>query len=102
MAVVVHRGRRSGCRYRTPVVAFRAGDGYVISLPYGPDRDWVRNVLAAGSCTLERGGRRVKLTKPRMLSASEGVALVPAAVRPGLRLLRVTAFLRLSTAPPAG
>jgi deazaflavin-dependent oxidoreductase (nitroreductase family) len=98
LAVVVHRGRRSGRRYRTPVAAFRLDDGYVISLPYGPDRDWVRNVLTAGSCTLERGRRRCEQTRTRMLSASEGLALEPAPVRPGLRLLRVTAFVRLSTA----
>jgi deazaflavin-dependent oxidoreductase (nitroreductase family) len=96
LAIVVHRGRRSGRSYRTPVVAFRTGDGYVVSLPYGPDRDWVRNVLAAGACTLERGRRRVELSGPRMLSTSEGLALVPAPVRSGLRLLRVRAFLRLS------
>jgi deazaflavin-dependent oxidoreductase (nitroreductase family) len=94
LAVVVHRGRRSGRPYRTPVLAFRAGDGYVISLPYGPERDWVRNVLAAGSCTLERGGRRLELTSPSMLGR-EGMALVPGPVRPALRLLRVTGFLRL-------
>jgi deazaflavin-dependent oxidoreductase (nitroreductase family) len=95
MAVVVHRGRRSGRPYRTPVVAFPLRDGYVVSLFYGPARDWVRNVLAAGSCTLERGGRRVELTGPAVLSASEGLALLPALVRPGLRLLRVTSYLRL-------
>ena len=95
MAVVVHRGRRSGRRYRTPVVAFRLSDGYVISLPYGPDRDWVRNVLAAGSCTLERGGRRVELRGPRLLRGGEGRALLPAPARAALRLVGVTGFLRL-------
>jgi len=64
VAIVVHRGRTSGRSYRTPVIAFRLADGYVITLPYGADRDWVRNVLAAGSCTVERGGRRVELTDP--------------------------------------
>jgi deazaflavin-dependent oxidoreductase (nitroreductase family) len=98
LAVVVHRGRRSGRRYRTPVVAFRAADGYVISLPYGADRDWVRNVLAAGSCRLERGGRQVELTKPRILRGRDGVKLVPAPVRLALRLLCVRGFLRLMTA----
>jgi deazaflavin-dependent oxidoreductase (nitroreductase family) len=66
VAVVVHRGRR----YRTPVLAFRADDGYVVALFYGADRDWVRNVLAAGSCTLQRGGRQVELTATRMLDTS--------------------------------
>ena len=98
MAVVVHRGRRSGRRYRTPVVAFRLSDGYVISLPYGPDRDWVRNVLAAGSCTLERGGRRVELRGPRLLRGGEGRALLPPPARAALRLVGVTGFLRLSAA----
>jgi deazaflavin-dependent oxidoreductase (nitroreductase family) len=96
VAVVEHRGRRSGRHYRTPVLAFRVGDGYVVALFYGADSDWARNVLAAGSCTLERGGRQVELTGPRMLDVSEGMALVPAPMRPALRLLRVTRVLRLS------
>jgi deazaflavin-dependent oxidoreductase (nitroreductase family) len=96
VAVVVHRGRRSGRRYRTPVLAFRVDDGYLIALLYGADRDWVRNVLAAGSCSLERGGRRVDLTDPRMLPGGDGMTLVPAPMRPALRLLRVGRFLRLS------
>jgi deazaflavin-dependent oxidoreductase (nitroreductase family) len=95
VAVVVHRGRRSGRRYRTPVLAFRLDDGYVVALFYGAGSDWASNVLAAGSCTLERGGRQVQLGDPRMLDVSEGTALVPALMRPGLRLLRVTRVLRL-------
>jgi deazaflavin-dependent oxidoreductase (nitroreductase family) len=96
VAVVAHRGRRSGRRYRTPALAFRANGGYVVALFYGADRDWVRNVLAAGSCTLERGGRRVDLAAPRMLDISEGMTLVPAPMRPALRVLRVNRVLRLS------
>jgi deazaflavin-dependent oxidoreductase (nitroreductase family) len=98
LAVVVHRGRRSGRKYRTPVVAFRVRDGYVVSLPYGAERDWVRNVLAAGGCTLERGGRRVELTRPVVLEREDGAALLPAPVRPGLRLLGVSHLLRLWSA----
>jgi len=96
VAVVVHRGRRSGRRYRTPVLAFGIDGGYVVALFYGADRDWVRNVLAAGACTLERGGRRVELTAPRMLDADDGMALLPLPMRPALRLLRVRRVLRLS------
>jgi deazaflavin-dependent oxidoreductase (nitroreductase family) len=96
VAIVVHRGRRSGRRYRTPVIAFRVDDGYLISLPYGAHRDWVRNVQAAGSCELERGGRRIELTTPMVLAASQGMAQLPAPMRAGLRLLRVTRVLRLS------
>jgi deazaflavin-dependent oxidoreductase (nitroreductase family) len=96
VAVVVNRGRSSGRRYRTPVMAFRVDDGYVISLPYGADSDWVRNVLAADSCTLELGGRRVELTHPRVVAGNEGIAMLPSPVRAGLRLLRVTQVLQLS------
>ena len=95
MAVVIHRGRRSGRRYRTPVLAFRLDDGYVIALFYGAERDWVRNVLAAGGCTLQRAGRQVEATRPQLLSTDAGAALVPAPVRMVLPMLRVTALLRL-------
>jgi deazaflavin-dependent oxidoreductase (nitroreductase family) len=96
VAIVVHRGRKSGRRYRTPVIAFRADSGFIISLPYGPDRDWVRNVLLAGSCMLQRGGRSVELTAPRVVAVSEGRALLSVPVRVGMRLLRVSRVLRLS------
>jgi deazaflavin-dependent oxidoreductase (nitroreductase family) len=98
VAVVRHRGRRSGRGYRTPVLAFGAGGGYLVALLYGDDRDWVRNVLAAGGAAIERGGRRVELTDPRLLDADAGLALVPVPMRPALRLLRVRRFLLLSPA----
>ena len=98
VALVTHYGRRSGRRYRTPVLAMPTGGGVVVALFYGADRDWVRNVLAAGGCTIERGGRRVELADPRLLDARDGMALVPLAMRPSLRLLRVRRFLRLSAA----
>ena len=98
VAVVEHRGRRSGRRYRTPVLAMPVDGGYLVVLFYGDDRDWVRNVLAAGGCALRRGGRRVELTAPRRLPVGEGIALVPAPMRPALRLLRVRRVLRLSAA----
>ena len=96
VAIVVHRGRTSARRYRTPVIAFRIDDGFLISLPYGPDRDWVRNVLAASSCTLELAGRQVELTEPKVLAQSQGMALLRWPVRTGLRLLRVRTVLQLS------
>jgi deazaflavin-dependent oxidoreductase (nitroreductase family) len=95
LAVVVHRGRRSGRAYRTPVVAVRLPDGYLVALFYGADRDWVRNVLAAGGCTLERSWRRAEQTAPRLLDRGEALALAPAPLRAGLRMARVSRFMRL-------
>ena len=37
--VVVHIGRKTHRRYRTPVNVFRRADGYVIALTYGPDAE---------------------------------------------------------------
>jgi deazaflavin-dependent oxidoreductase (nitroreductase family) len=99
VAFMVHRGRRSGRSYRTPVMPLPLADGYLISLLYGPQRDWVRNVLAAGGGTLIRGGRRVELAGPRLLDAAEAAALLPAGLRPVLRVVPRIRFMRMS---PAG
>jgi deazaflavin-dependent oxidoreductase (nitroreductase family) len=93
-AVVVHTGRRSGRRYRTPVNAYRTRDGYVIALIYGTESDWVRNVLAAGGCELEARGRRASLTAPEVFHDERRMP-VPPPVRPMLRLLGVADFMRL-------
>jgi deazaflavin-dependent oxidoreductase (nitroreductase family) len=90
--VVVHTGRRSKHQYETPVNVFRSADGYVIALTYGTDSDWVRNVLAACSCELIARGRRERMTSPE-LRHDERQELVPALVRPVLRVLRVSDFL---------
>jgi deazaflavin-dependent oxidoreductase (nitroreductase family) len=49
--VIVHRGRRSGRIYRTPVeaVAVDAAQGeYVVAPLWGERSDWYRNVIAGG------------------------------------------------------
>jgi deazaflavin-dependent oxidoreductase (nitroreductase family) len=99
-AVVVHTGRRSGREYRTPVNVFRRGGGYAIALTYGPDSDWVRNVLAAGGCRLETRGGTIVVGDPVVLRDPRRSA-VPFLLRPFLRILGVELFLRLSptTAP---
>lgn len=95
--LVVHRGRRSGRTYETPVNVFPGDDGYVIALTYGPESDWVRNVLAAGGCELRTRGRRVRLVEPRRYhdETRRGIRPVERGV---LRLLGVADFLALRTA----
>jgi deazaflavin-dependent oxidoreductase (nitroreductase family) len=92
--VVVHRGRRSGRVYRTPVAAFRQPGGYAIALTYGPSAQWVQNVLADGGAVLERGDQRARLVNPRVL-VDPGRSIVPPWVRVFLRLLGADAFLLL-------
>jgi len=93
--VVVHTGRKSRRHYRTPVNLFRRGDRFIIALTYGPDADWVRNVLAEGGCTLETRGRALRLSRPRLYH-DESRRAVPAPVRFVLGLVNVCDFLQLS------
>jgi deazaflavin-dependent oxidoreductase (nitroreductase family) len=55
--VMTHVGRKMGRVYRTPINLFRRGDDYLFFLTYGPDVRWVKNVFAAGSYSVETGGR---------------------------------------------
>jgi deazaflavin-dependent oxidoreductase (nitroreductase family) len=69
LAVIGHTGRRSGRRYRTPVMVFVEEGRLTVSLNYGVDSDWVRNVLAAGSAEVWHRGRRHGLADPHVVSA---------------------------------
>jgi deazaflavin-dependent oxidoreductase (nitroreductase family) len=63
-AILTHVGRRTGRRYRTPLMVFRRGDQFDIALGSGSDVQWVRNVVAAGGGELEFQGRRVQVMEP--------------------------------------
>ncbi|CAA9552719.1 MAG: hypothetical protein AVDCRST_MAG73-3088 [uncultured Thermomicrobiales bacterium] len=85
LAIVVHRGRRTGVEYATPVMAFATTDGYAIALTYGPDADWVQNVLVAGGCGLIRGGRWSETADARLVGVATAIGLLPPIVRPMTR-----------------
>jgi deazaflavin-dependent oxidoreductase (nitroreductase family) len=63
--VVVHRGRRSGTEYRTPVNLVTRDHGFTFALTYGRSQ-WVRNVLAAGGATVITRGRSHHVSNPRV------------------------------------
>jgi len=48
MGILEHVGRRSGRQFRTPLTVFSTDEGVAILLTYGPDRDWLKNITAAG------------------------------------------------------
>jgi len=57
--VLVHRGRRSGRTYRTPLEAIvedSERSEIIISPIWGEGSDWYRNVLAGGLVEVRRGG----------------------------------------------
>jgi deazaflavin-dependent oxidoreductase (nitroreductase family) len=98
-AIVVHTGRRSGRVYRTPVLAFDDGRGYLIALTYGPDVDWLKNVMAAGSCGLDVRGAVVELVDPVLVDGVEARAGMSATVRWILDRVGVSRGVRLARAP---
>jgi deazaflavin-dependent oxidoreductase (nitroreductase family) len=93
--VLIHVGRKSHRHYRTPVNVFRRPHGYVIALTYGPQSDWVQNVLASGTATLETRGRIVALHRPRLIH-DEDRRLMPAPARLILAVGNISDFLELA------
>lgn len=64
-ALVHHVGRRSGKPRTTPVAPLtRRPDVIIIGLAWGETADWVRNIVAAGGCTIEWKGRQIPVTDP--------------------------------------
>ena len=71
--VVTHVGRSSGKVYQTPLDAFPTKTGYVLVARYGPNSDWIRNILAAGTATLRIGGEDHELGSPRLVGQAEAL-----------------------------
>ncbi len=74
--ILEHVGRRSGKPFRTPLTVFSTDDGVAILLTYGPDRDWLKNITAAGGAKLRRHGKTFAVTNPRVVSRDEAAAHV--------------------------
>ncbi len=79
-AIIEHVGRRSGKTYRTPVNALTATidgkPGVAILLTYGPDRDWLKNLTAAGGGRIRRYGKTFRITDPQVVSKEVAAAHV--------------------------
>jgi phenylacetate-CoA ligase len=94
-----HRGRRSGRRYATPVVARAVGDGFAVPLPYGTAVDWLRNVQAAGQAQLQVGGERYAVSDPRIVETSELASALSPVYRRASRLYGIRSWLVLAASP---
>jgi deazaflavin-dependent oxidoreductase (nitroreductase family) len=97
--IISYRGRKSGSTIRTPMNYFRDGEAYVFALTYGPEVQWVKNVLASGEAELQIGRRHVQLKDP-VLFVDPTRRKTPVHVRIFLGLMRVTCFLRMSPTEP--
>jgi deazaflavin-dependent oxidoreductase (nitroreductase family) len=95
--ILTYRGRVSGRTYHTPLNVFRRGNSYVFALTYGGDTQWVKNVVAAGTCALRTRGRDVRLVEPELFR-DPSRRLMPRPVRVILGLNDVSEFLRMRIA----
>jgi hypothetical protein len=69
-------------------------------LVYSSRADWVRNVLAAGSATLELDGDVVDLVEPELVDVERAHALRPEGTSGPPGILRISEFLRMRRAEP--
>ena len=58
MGILEHVGQKSGKRYRTPLTVYSTDDGVAVQLTYGPDRDWLKNIVSACGAGCAAMGRR--------------------------------------------
>ena len=80
-SVLRHRGRRSGRWYSVPITAIPAGSAFLIPLPWGRGTDWVRNVLAAGGCSIRWKGTDYECTQPTFVDQSVAQAVAAGLTR---------------------
>ena len=97
-AMLTHRGRKSARLYEIPVNVFGRPDGYRFALTYGADTDWVKNVLAAGGCTIRTRRREVTLIEPR-LGSDPTLSWAPFPARLVLPLVGAVDYLDCTARP---
>jgi deazaflavin-dependent oxidoreductase (nitroreductase family) len=76
LGTLEHVGRKSGRRYRTPLLVFPIRDGFVVLIGYGLKSDWLKNVFSSGRAVLHKRGASIALADPRLLSKAEAATLV--------------------------
>ncbi len=70
-AVVHHVGRTSSRLYALPVAIGGTDTHLYIPVPFGAGTQWVRNVMAAGGCTVTWRGRDIVASEPVLVDVSE-------------------------------
>lgn len=99
LAVLHHRGRRSGRFYTTPLAARKTKNGFVLPLTFGEQADWFRNVQAAGGCTVRWKGADYPLVEPEIVDRATVRASFYPLERLLLPLIGIEHFARLRHAP---
>jgi deazaflavin-dependent oxidoreductase (nitroreductase family) len=100
-AVVLHQGRRTGRRYATPVAARRLSGGFVISLAFGAQVDWYRNLQATGGGRIRWRGSEYPVGTPEPVDVATGQAAFHSIQRLALRLGGIDRYIRVPDASSA-
>jgi hypothetical protein len=87
--------RQSGRRYTTPVAIQRTQDRFVIPVPFGDATQWVRNVVAAGGCTVRWRGREYRALAPELLDWVQARSSFGAILRAIVPVTGIGTFLRV-------
>jgi deazaflavin-dependent oxidoreductase (nitroreductase family) len=74
--------RARGSAVRTPLTVFSTEDGVAIVLTYGRNRDWLKNLTAAGEARMQRYGKTFTVTDPRVMPRAEAAPAVKGWWRP--------------------
>jgi deazaflavin-dependent oxidoreductase (nitroreductase family) len=90
-----HRGRKSGKEYVIPVAVVVRPDAFVIALPWGPQTNWVRNVMAAKGCTIRWKGADYRVTEPQLVDKSVALQAASGVQRAVIQRGSFPAFLQL-------
>ena len=98
-AVIVHRGRKSGAEYRTPVNAWLGEGDVIVALTYGRDTDWLKNLTAADGGEIVAGRKTYRVGQPQLIGP-EGMSRMPALAKPIPRSIDVDEFALLPLIGP--
>jgi deazaflavin-dependent oxidoreductase (nitroreductase family) len=96
--VLTHVGRTSGEVFHTPLDAHPVDGGFIFICMYGPDSDWVKNILASGTAHLTVEDQELDLDSPRLMTMDEALEQLPDSVKMPPSWLNVSDFLRMSVA----
>ena len=99
ISVIQHKGRRSGRSFSTPLAARPTANGFVIPLTFGEQADWIRNVQAAGGCTIRWKGTTYTVIEPEIVDWAEVRASFYPAERVLVPLIGIRRFVRLRHTP---
>jgi deazaflavin-dependent oxidoreductase (nitroreductase family) len=97
-SIVEHVGRRSGRTYTAPIAARRMREGFVISLAFGAQVDWYRNLQAAGGGVIRWRDRRYQVDSPVRIGRDVALAAFHPIQRLLIRIAGVDGFVEVHDA----